>query len=129
MPHTPAGVSVPITLRLPAGECYRVEVDAADLAGRLVPGRKPPREFGMAPVLVEVRHPGGRHLVPVSAGELTRLLSQARRIDDAPAGRTLRRVSAQNPTSGPGPPDQPAHRLGPTADDPSGSPRRWHRPP
>jgi hypothetical protein len=78
MSRSPASVAVPITLRLPGGERYRVEVSAEDLAGPLAPGRKAPREFGMASVVVEVRHAGGQYLVPVSAGELTRLLSRAR---------------------------------------------------
>jgi hypothetical protein len=71
------GAPISITLRLPGGECYRVKVSAEDLAGPLAAGRKAPRELGMASVVVEVRHAGGRYLVPVSAGELTRLLSQA----------------------------------------------------
>lgn len=127
MSHRSARSSVPIILRLPGGERYRVEVDAADLTGRLAPGRKAPRELGLTPVLVEVRHPGGQYLVPVSAGELTRLLSRARLIDDAPAGRAVPR--AQNIPGRGGPTDQPADVPGPAADERSSLLRRHHRPP
>lgn len=128
MTPSSASSTVPITLRLPGGERYRVEVDAEDLAGRLGPGRKAPREFGMAPVMVEVQHSRGQHPVPVSPGELIRLLSRARFIDYAPAGQVARRASGQQPEGRSGPSDQPANRLGLTGDAPSG-PSRHRRPP
>jgi hypothetical protein len=84
MPSGSTGAPIAVTLRLPGGDCYRVEASAADLAGPLAPGRKAPREFGMASVAVEVRHAGGQYLVPVSAGELTRLLSRGERQAEVP---------------------------------------------
>lgn len=130
MSHDLPGPLQSISLRLPGGERYRLNMSSEELEGWLTPGRRPPSEFGVIPIEVEVSHAGGRAVIPVGAGELTRLLSRAQLELRAGAAQPRRPKPALDPSSGVGLHDPAARRLGPNADrapDPSHHGPRRHR--
>lgn len=91
-----------VTLCLPAGERYRLELSAEELAALLAPGRKPPREHGMTAIRVELHHHGGHAVIPLSPGELTHFLSRARLETDAGRGRSPQPEPVRDPSKGRG---------------------------
>ena len=106
--------SEPIVLRVPSGAQYHLNVSSDDLAGWMAPGRKAPQQPG-PPVEVEITRGGERYTIPVGAGELAHLLSQATLEADHATGHPEPPPVA-NPLRGRGLRDPDAHRLGPNAD-------------
>jgi hypothetical protein len=104
----------PIVLRVPSGAQYHLNVSRDDLAGWMAPGRKAPQQPG-PPVEVEINHQGERYTIPVGAGELAHLLSQATLEADHAAGHPEQPRPVANPSRGRGLRDPDAHRLGPNA--------------
>lgn len=110
MAHHPRAPFQPVTLRLPAGERYCLELSSGELAALLAEGRRPPRQGGMSPIHVDLDHGGGRAVVPLSPGELTRLLSRARLEADADRGYPAQPEPLHDPLKGRGVHDPAAHR-------------------
>jgi hypothetical protein len=133
MAHHPADPPQPVTLCLPAGERYRLELSPEELQALLAQGRKPRRERGMSPIHVELSHAGGRASIPVSPGELTRLLSRARLEADAGLGSPAQPRPVQDPYKGCGMHDPAAHAVRAHVERPAGpvrhGPERHHRHP
>lgn len=131
MAHHPADPFQPVTLRLPAGERYRLELSSEELAALLAQGRRPPREHGMSPIHVDLDHTGGRAVIPMSPGELTHLLSRARLEADASRGSAAQPQPVHDPLKGRGMHDPGAQGV--NADRPQGparhGPERHHRHP
>lgn len=115
MSHSSPRSTEPVLLRVPSGAQYHLELSSDQLAAWLAPGRKAPLEPGPA-LEVEVIHPGGRYVIPVGAGELAHLLSQATLEREHATGRPEQPRPIPNPSRGRGLRDPEAHRLGPNAD-------------
>jgi hypothetical protein len=116
-----------VTLRLPGGERYGLEISLEEVAEWLAPGRAPPKAGGI-PVQVEVSHAGKRVVVAVAPGKLTRWLSRARL--EVEAGKPVGPEPVHDPSRGRGTHDPAEHRLGPNADrppDPTHHGPRRHR--
>jgi hypothetical protein len=104
----------PIVLRVPGGTQYHLNVSRDDLAGWMAPDRKAPEQPG-PPLEVEISHRGERYVIPVGAGELAHLLSQATLEADHAGGHPEQPRPVPNPARGRGLRDPDAHRLGPNA--------------
>ncbi len=100
MAPNPANGLQPVTLRLPAGEGYRLELSPEELAALLAPDRKPLREHGMSAVHVERHYRGGHAAIALSPGELTHLLSRARLETEAGTGRPPQPDPMHDPSKG-----------------------------
>lgn len=133
MAHHPVDPLQPVTLCLPAGERYRLELSSEELGALLAQGRKPRRERGMSPIHVELSHAGGHASIPESAGELTRLLSRARLEADTSQGLAAQPRPVQDPYKGRGVHDPAAHAVRANVERPAGparhGPERHHRHP
>jgi len=117
-----------VTLRLPGGERYGLEISSEQLAEWLALGRRSPDEAGGIPIQVEVSHAGNRVVVAVAPGELSRWLSRAGL--EGEAGKPVRPEPVRDPSRGRGTHDPAEHRLGPNADrppDPTHHGPRRHR--
>ncbi len=117
-----------VTLRLPGGERYGLELGSEELAQGLTPDRPASPEAGGIPVQVEVSHAGNRVVVAMAPGELRRWLSRARL--EVEAGRPGRPEPVHDPSRGRGKGDPAEHRLGSNADhlpDPTHHGPRGHR--
>jgi hypothetical protein len=127
MPHKSHGLQH-VTLRLPGGERYGLEISSEELAQWLALDRRAPHEPGGITVQVEVRHAGTRVVVAMAPGELTRWLSRARL--EVEAGKPVGPEPVHDPSRGRGTHDPAEHRLGPNADrppDPTHHGPRRHR--
>jgi hypothetical protein len=116
-----------VTLRLPGGERYGLEISSEEVAEWLAPGRAPHKAGGI-PLQVELSHAGKRVVVAVAPGELTRWLSRARL--EVEAGKPVGPGPVHDPSRGRGTHDPAEHRLGPNADrppDPTHHGPRRHR--
>jgi hypothetical protein len=116
-----------VTLRLPGGERYGLEISSEEVAEWLALGRAQHKAGGI-PVQVEVSHAGKRVVVAVAPGELTRWLSRARL--EVEAGKPVGPEPVHDPSRGRGTHDPAEHRLGPNADrppDPTHHGPRRHR--
>jgi hypothetical protein len=117
-----------VTLRLPGGERYALEISPEELAEWLAPDRQAPHEAAGITVRIEVSHAGNRAVVAVPRGKLTRWLSRARL--QVEAGKPVRPEPVRDPSRGRGTHDPAEHRLGPSADrppDPTHHGPRRHR--
>jgi hypothetical protein len=117
-----------VTLRLPGGERYSLEISSEELGGWVAPDRRAaPKTAGVA-VRVEVSHAGNRAVVAVTPKQLTRWLSRARL--QAEAGEPVHPEAVRDPSRGCGARDPAEHRLGPNVDrppDPTHHGPRRHR--
>jgi hypothetical protein len=117
-----------VTLRLPGGERYGLELGPEELAEWFAPDRRASHEAGGIPIQVEASHAGNRAVVAVAPGELTRWLSRARL--EVEAGKPVGPEPVHDPSRGRGTHDPADHRLGPNADrppDPTHHGPRRHR--
>ena len=97
-----------VTLRLPGGEHYGLELGSEELAQWLAPDRPASPEAGGIPVQVEVLPAGNRVVVAMAPGELHRWLSRARL--EVEARRPSRPEPVHDPSRGRGKGD-PAEQL------------------
>lgn len=126
MSHGSSRSLEPVVVRVPSGAQYHLELSSDDLARWLAPGRKAPAEPGPA-LEVEVTRRGGRYTIPVGAGELAHLLSQATLEREHATGHAEQPRPVANPSRGRGLRDPDAHRLGPNVDRTRDPGRRGHK--